>query len=628
MENSLSKKGARVLPALMAILTLVGGFAAEGATHTYQYFRFTPTKFRNPATPEVQMSEFRFRLDNTLVTPTAITAPTGNSPAGETVANLKDTLLTTKWFSFAHSPLVFSFASPVSVNNYSFATGNDEEGRDPVSWTLEGSATGTTGPWTLIDVVTDFNTTINRRVFIGDFVIPAELPPAFTFFDVTPSIVLNGQSTDLDWFASGSPVSTLTPSGGDISDLTYSPVTPPANQDTEYVLTATNSAGSLSSKHTVRAVAGGTASYRYVRFRPLAVRSLTSTEIQMADFRFYGTANTDEKIPVAVYEEGGSPTETAAEGPNKLRDGLPATKWYSATKKNLIFDFGSTQAFDTYRITSGNDSIDRDPVRWILEGSADATTWTRFDDVSLFDYDVPIARLQEFSVPVPGGSLPPLADFAADSIKVLTGEPLKLTWTTQDAASVTISPSPGTVAASGTVTLTPAASTNYTLTATSPAGFKTVRTIPVTVVSSPVSTIAYDSFDTESGELSLVGFASVLNDFANIPKPGNAKRLRVVPDVTGRGGAAWFSKRVPVATGFDTTFNFMITKGDPGVGADGFAFVVQDDPAGDGALGSGEAGLAARALNVQFDTYQNAGELSAAFLRVLTGTTVQITLNL
>ncbi|CEK15804.1 Legume lectin domain [Chthonomonas calidirosea] len=102
--------------------------------------------------------------------------------------------------------------------------------------------------------------------------------------------------------------------------------------------------------------------------------------------------------------------------------------------------------------------------------------------------------------------------------------------------------------------------------------------------------------------LSLVGNASYLNN-----------RLRLTPATGFQDGAAWFGAQLYVQGGFDSTFQFQITDlgSSPGFtpGADGIAFVIQDDPAGTSALGGygGEIGYGGitHSLAVEFDTYQN-----------------------
>jgi hypothetical protein len=93
-----------------------------------------------------------------------------------------------------------------------------------------------------------------------------------------------------------------------------------------------------------------------------------------------------------------------------------------------------------------------------------------------------------------------------------------------------------------------------------------------------LAAIRFQSF-APTPELNLVGDASVCD-----------KAIRLTPAKGDRKGAVWYREKQPVASGFETTFQFQITKpGGLGHGADGFAFVLQN--AGPEALGGlGSAG--------------------------------------
>ncbi len=122
--------------------------------------------------------------------------------------------------------------------------------------------------------------------------------------------------------------------------------------------------------------------------------------------------------------------------------------------------------------------------------------------------------------------------------------------------------------------------------------------------------IRFDDFASTWG-LSLVGDAAV-----------SGRTLRVARAKGDRSGAVWFIEKQPVASGFETTFQFQLThQGGLGHGADGFAFVLQNS--GTEALGGrGSAGGFAVAdstydhndkaiplsFAVFFDTYRNEEE--------------------
>jgi hypothetical protein len=76
----------------------------------------------------------------------------------------------------------------------------------------------------------------------------------------------------------------------------------------------------------------------------------------------------------------------------------------------------------------------------------------------------------------------PTATFSASPTSVTAGQSAILTWTTTGATSVSITPTVGTVATSGSVAVTPTQTTTYTLTATG-AGGSASKTINVAVTS-------------------------------------------------------------------------------------------------------------------------------------------------
>jgi len=64
----------------------------------------------------------------------------------------------------------------------------------------------------------------------------------------------------------------------------------------------------------------------------------------------------------------------------------------------------------------------------------------------------------------------PTASLRADRVSVNKGESVKLSWSTADAAKVSIAPEVGAVTPQGSTSVTPSASTTYTLTASSDGG--------------------------------------------------------------------------------------------------------------------------------------------------------------
>jgi PKD repeat protein/glucose/arabinose dehydrogenase/type 1 glutamine amidotransferase len=79
----------------------------------------------------------------------AVTASAENPP-NETKEKLADGNPSTKWLAFAPTGWVaYQMAAPTTATSYALTSANDEPGRDPKDWTLQGSANGQT--WTDVD---------------------------------------------------------------------------------------------------------------------------------------------------------------------------------------------------------------------------------------------------------------------------------------------------------------------------------------------------------------------------------------------------------------------------------------------------------------------------------------------
>ena len=74
------------------------------------------------------------------------------------------------------------------------------------------------------------------------------------------------------------------------------------------------------------------------------------------------------------------------------------------------------------------------------------------------------------TVQVSGGTSAPVITFSANTASVTAGQPVRLTWSVTNAATVVISPAPGTVPQSGSEDVFPGAKVRYILTASGPGG--------------------------------------------------------------------------------------------------------------------------------------------------------------
>lgn len=87
----------------------------------------------------------------------------------------------------------------------------------------------------------------------------------------------------------------------------------------------------------------------------------------------------------------------------------------------------------------------------------------------------------------PPSMVKPTASLTADKTSINPGESVRLSWTTTDAPNVSIAPEIGAVTAQGSTSVTPGASTTYTLTA-SGSGGNTDATVRITVSTPTVTT--------------------------------------------------------------------------------------------------------------------------------------------
>jgi hypothetical protein len=95
---------------------------------------------------------------------------------------------------------------------------------------------------------------------------------------------------------------------------------------------------------------------------------------------------------------------------------------------------------------------------------------------------------QSVTVTVGAPGSPQIVRFAADPNTIPAGGSVTLSWSTNNASTVAITPNVGTVTANGSTTVSPAATTTYTLTATNSAGSVTA-TATVTVSGSSIPQI-------------------------------------------------------------------------------------------------------------------------------------------
>ena len=157
-------------PTLTATPTRTSTPTPSSSGYTYYRWQITEAKVTPPNANCVQASEFVFRLNGVdqSMAGVTVTNPNGNNPSGEGPENLVDGSISLKALdlNFVTNGLtnfIFQFTSAKTFNGYRWATANDEESRDPKSWTIAGSNNGTT--WTTLHTVTNFSATVTRNTY-------------------------------------------------------------------------------------------------------------------------------------------------------------------------------------------------------------------------------------------------------------------------------------------------------------------------------------------------------------------------------------------------------------------------------------------------------------------------------
>jgi Legume lectin domain len=127
----------------------------------------------------------------------------------------------------------------------------------------------------------------------------------------------------------------------------------------------------------------------------------------------------------------------------------------------------------------------------------------------------------------------------------------------------------------------------------STSGFAFCLLTAIVAPSAAYGQLSYPNFSSTSG-LNLVGSATVVSNAIQLTTEGTY----------ATASAVWRKTPLNVGTGFSTAFSYTI---DPAGGADGIAFVIQNDPRGSSALGGDGGGLGAngiaKGVAIAFRTY-------------------------
>lgn len=322
---------------------------------------------------------------------------------------------------------------------------------------------------------------------------PADAP-AVSYFDAYPAVIEVGTSATLQWGCNDGGVQIL-PQVGAVSD-SGTLIVSPAETTTYQLTTATGATASV----TVTVVPKGF--HRYLRFTALATRNPAAPGVSISEVRFF-----NDGVPLT------GAVATSAEGSaSSLVDGSFTTNWQASAPAPFTFfqlDYRTFVRATSCRIGTNTNSIDRDPVAWRIQGSRDGITWETLNEQLNGAYLIPTTRstLAADIYTVPGA---PEIQLQASASQIQAGESVTLTWSATNVTTVTLDNGIGEKPASGSLTLTPASTTTYTVSATLD-GFTVSRSVAVSVFRGGLLATTYDAIPTDG-----TSGASLLSPISNL----------------------------------------------------------------------------------------------------------------
>ena len=354
----------------------------------------------------------------------------------------------------------------------------------PVQGTSVIVTPATTTSYTLTASNDNGSTTAWVTVMVGK-------PPSITFLTAVPAKVATGQSSTLSWAVTGYPSVTVSPGVGGVAGTSVK-VTPSTTQS--YTLTATNSFGTAMASVTVTAGKAPT-------ITKFAATPSSVTAGQTSTLSWAVTGSPSLVMSPSVGTMAGTSAKVTP----------PATQLYTLTATNT---FGSVTAVVPVAVVPGSPptigSLTATPamvspgqsstISWAVTGATGLSikpgvgTVTGMMSVKVTPTTTTTYTLTAANrfgslmttVPVTVGSTPTITGFTATPAKLTAGYSTTLRWAATGAASLILNPRFGPVTGTS-VTLSPAATTTYVLTATNSFGTSSATaTATVVPINPPV----------------------------------------------------------------------------------------------------------------------------------------------
>jgi len=237
-------------------------------------------------------------------------------------------------------------------------------------------------------------------------------------------------------------------------------------------------------------------SYRYLRFSTQKIREVANVNVMgdvrlaLSEFQIIG----QNGLPIAASTAG--VTEYNGYGsPAVLVNGSTADNWYGKIDGGFTIDYRTFVLPIAYRIGTSSQEAVYDPVSWLLEGSLDGNTWTTVDQRTNVFPAIPELK-NTFSDTFYLYTVPEFTSFAPTARIIPAGGGTTLSWSVANAESVSIDNGIGAVDATGSIAVSPADTTIYTITATGNGVTRTSWTrVDVDTGAGLVATV-YDDLDT------------------------------------------------------------------------------------------------------------------------------------
>ncbi len=310
-------------------------------------------------------------------------------------------------------------------------------------------------------------------------------PPAISSFEALPSSITAGQSATLTWSVDRADTVIIQPNIGQVA-LTGSRQITPANTTT-YVLTASNSAGST----TRSVVINVTPQVSIVSFTaaPSAINSGGSATLS---WQVTGASSVTVTPGVGSVALSGSSTVTPTDTTTYTLTAQAGSVQQTATavvtvnRPPIITRFSASPA----RVSYGGTSL----LRWNVTGATRVRIEPNIGNVPASG-DRPVRPESSttyvliaeseccvvtdtadviVSEAYPPPNIPVVVLFNIEPSSIFEGDSATLQWTVLGAANVYIDNGIGEVAHSGSVNISPANDTIYTMTATNAYGYRTV----------------------------------------------------------------------------------------------------------------------------------------------------------